>query len=50
MTKFLIDIELDGYDDYEEMLNSIDEGEVSDALETHGYTVISVERFYGCED
>lgn len=50
MTRFLIDIQLDGYDDYEEMLNSLNEGDVSDALENHGYIVISVERFYGCED
>lgn len=50
MPKFIVNVEFDGYDDYEEMLNAVDENQVSEALENHGFTVNLVERFYGVED
>lgn len=43
MTKFKINVELDGFDTMEEMLNAITEDEIYEALSDYGFTVISVE-------
>jgi hypothetical protein len=42
MTKFLIDIELDGYDTIEEMLEHCNEDTVYEALRDYSFMVISV--------
>ena len=44
MPKFIIDVELYGYDAEEEMLNPINECDIRDALEQYDMEVIKVER------
>lgn len=44
MPKFIVDVELDGYDTEEEMLEHCTEGAVYEALENHSFTVNSVKE------
>jgi hypothetical protein len=44
MPKFLIEVELDGYDTIEEMLKNCDEDVVYECLNDSGFMVISVEK------
>jgi hypothetical protein len=44
MPKFLIEVELDGYDTIEEMLENCDEDIVYEALRDYSFMVISVEK------
>ena len=44
MPKFIVDVELDGYDTEEEMLKHCNEGAVYEALENHSFTVNSVKK------
>ena len=44
MPKFIVDVELDGYDTEEEMLEHCTEGAVYEALENHCFTVNSVKK------
>ena len=44
MTKFMIDITLDGYDTDEEMFNALTGDEVREALQDYGFSVIKVEE------
>lgn len=44
MTKFMIDITLDGRDPYEEMFNPLTGDEVREVLQDYGFSVIKVEE------
>lgn len=44
MPKFIVDVELDGYDTEEEMLEHCNEGTVYEALENHSFTVNYVKK------
>jgi hypothetical protein len=44
MPKFLIDVEIDGYDTVEEMLENINEAVVEEALEYYGFLIIDVKK------
>ena len=44
MTKFIIDITLDGHDIYEEMFNPLTGDEVREALQDYGFLVQSVKE------
>ena len=44
MTKFIIDITLDGYDTDEEMFNALTGDEVREVLQDYGFSVIKVEE------
>lgn len=44
MPKFIVDVELDGYDTMEEMFNAITEDEIYEALENYSFTVNKIER------
>jgi endonuclease III len=44
MPKFIVNVELDGYDTMEEMFNAITEDEINEALNDYGFIVNKVER------
>jgi hypothetical protein len=44
MPKFLIDVEIDGYDSKEEMIAACSSDEVQEALQDYGFMVLSVEE------
>lgn len=44
MTKFIVDVELDGYDTMDEMFVACNADEINEALEDYGFTVISVRK------
>jgi hypothetical protein len=43
MPKFLIDVELDGYDTEEEMLSALNSEVIHEALRDYGFSVIKIE-------
>ena len=44
MPKFIVEVELDGYDTMEEMFNAITKDEIYEALENYGFMVNTVKR------
>ena len=44
MPKFIIDVALDGYDTYEDMLEECNEDVIYEALRDYGFYVNAVER------
>lgn len=44
MPKFIIEVELDGYDTEQEMIDACDEDVVEEALRDASFMVVSIER------